>query len=420
MDNDRGEIKMRNIGNVSRFWYWLAIAGSAASSTAIAQSWSAPQVVGTVPYLTGGAAATNGSTSAVVFAAGVAAGNQYEIQAVVRSGASWGSPVVLEPQFLYAVSFSVAVAPNGDVLAAWRYDATTAADSGVVQVALYTAGHWAAPLTLSTSGLNGGVPSIAFDGQSLATVVWEQSTSSSSCALKAVRSTAAHAFGAAQSISSACYGFVNLAVNSGGQAVAVQGASGIRTGPIMAVSRDASGSWSTPVTLASSVYRQRQPKVGMGNEGTAVVVWLTNAGVSYANRSNGTWSAAAPLPGVLSGRAGGVSGVAVDASGNALATFTLTSLTPGVFATYKPVQGSWQASVELPAGPIPVKATPAGSFVVGSGGTVATRAAGSSSWTSTDFTNDTIVDVATGSGTAMVTLGGVAANSIAVSSEKVP
>jgi hypothetical protein len=411
---------MRDVDKVSRVIFLALAIWAAAGTTAVAQSWSPPQVVATVPYLTGGAVATNGSTSAVIFAAGVATYNQYEIQAVVRAGGVWGSPVVLEPQFLYAVNFSVAVAPNGDVLAAWRYDATTAADSGVDQVALYTAGHWGAPLTISTAGLNAGVPSIGFDGQSLATVVWEQTTSSSTCALKAIRSTAGHTFGAAQTIAGSCYGFVNLAVNSVGEAVATQGASGIKTGPIVAVSRGANGSWAAPVTLAASVYRQRQPKVGLGNEGTAVVVWLTNAGVSYANRSNGTWSAAAPLPGALPGRAGGISGVAVDAGGNALATFTLTSLTPGVFATYKPVQGSWQASVQLPAGPIPVKATPAGTFVVGSGSTVATRAGGSSSWTSTEFTNDSIVDVAAGTGTAIVTLGGVAPNSIAVSTEKVP
>ena len=411
---------MRAIGRVSRGFCLVVTIWAAAGPSVAAPSWSPPEVVATVPYLTGGAAATNGSTSAVVFATGVATLNQFEIQAVVRTGSAWGSPAVLETPYLYAVNFTVAVAPNGDVLAAWRYDATTAADSGVAQVALYTAGHWGAPLTISTAGQNPGMPSIAFDGQSLATVVWEQNTSSSTCALKAIRSNAGHTFGAAQTIAGTCYGFVNLAVNSVGQAVVTQGASGIKTAPIVAVSRDANGVWAAPVTLATSVYRQRQPKVGLGNEGTAVVVWLTNAGVSYASRSNGTWSAAAPLPGVLAGRAGGVSGVAVDAGGNALATFTLTSLTPGVFATYRPVNGSWQASVQLPAGPIPVRSTPAGTFVVGSGSTVATRAAGSSSWTSTEFTNDSVVDVAAGSGTAIVTLAGVAPNSIAVSTEKVP
>ena len=295
-----------------------------------------------------------------------------------------------------------------------------AADSGVAQVAFYTAGHWGAPLTISTAGLNAAMPSIAFDGQSQATVVWEQRTSSSTCAMKALRGNAGHAFGAPQSISGACYGSVDLSVDSLGRAVAVQGASGILTGPIVAVSRDANGIWAAPATLASSVYRQRQPQVGLGNGGTAVVVWLTRGGVSYATLSNGTWSAAAPLPGVLSGRAGGVAGVAVDGSGNAVATFTLTSLTPGVFATYKPVNGPWQAPVKLSAGPVPGKASPAGTFIVGSGSTVSIRTAGSANWTSTSFANGTIVDVAAGPGAAIVTLGGVAPDSIAVSTAVVP
>jgi len=387
---------------------------------AAAQTWSAPRVVASVPYLTGGAVSTNGSTSAVIFAAGVATDNLFEVQAVVGTGGSWGSPAALAPQFQFAEDFTIAVAPNGDVLAAWRYDATTAADSGVAQVAFYTAGHWGAPLTLSTTGLNAGMPSIAFDGQSQATVAWEQNTSSTTCVLKALRGSAGHGFGAAQTISSACYGSVDLAVNATGQAVAVQGEPGIRTGPIVAVSRDANGSWAAAVTLATSVYRQRQPKVGLGNDGSAVVVWLTRGGVSYAARSSGAWSAAAPLPGVLAGRAGGIAGVAVDASGNAVATFDLTSGTPGVFATYRPVNGAWQAPVNIPAGPVPVKVSPAGTFVVGSGSIVATRLAGSSKWTSSTFANGSIVDVAAGPGLAIVTLSGIAPDSIAVSTAAAP
>jgi hypothetical protein len=91
---------------------------------------------------------------------------------------------------------------NGTNVAAWRYDATTAADSGVAQVAFYTAGHWGAPLTISASGFNARMPSVAFDGQRQATVVWEQNTTSSACALKALRGAAGHGFAAAQTISS--------------------------------------------------------------------------------------------------------------------------------------------------------------------------------------------------------------------------
>jgi len=413
-------MEMHDIGKYAKALAPVLAIFAAASGPAAAQTWSSPQVVGSVPYLTGGAVATNGNTSAVVFAAGVATDNMFEVQAVVRSGGTWGPRVALSPQFQFAENFTVAVAPNGDVLAAWRYDATMATDSGVAQVAFYTAGHWSAPLTISTAGLNAGIPSIAFDGQSQATVVWEQNTTSTTCVLKALRGDAGHGFGAAQTISSTCYRYVDLAVNSIGQAVAVQGAPGITTGPVVAISRDANGTWAAPVTLAASVYRQRQPQVGLGNEGTAVVVWLTRGGVSYATRSNGNWSAAAPLPGVLAGRAGGVSGVAVDGNGNAVATFTLTSGTPGVFATYRPVSGTWQAPVQLPAGPVPLKASPAGTFIVGSGSTVATRLAGSSIWKSTSFSNDSIVDVAAGPAVAIVTLAGVAPDSIAVSTAATP
>src|SRR5882672_8762600 len=403
---------------VHRFRNALALIAAilaAVSGPAAAQTWTSPQVVGSVPYLTDGAVATNGNTSAVVFAAGVATDNMFEVQTVVRSGGNWGPRIALAPQFQFAEDFTVAVAPNGDALAAWRYDATMAADSGVAQVAFYTGGHWGAPVTISTAGLNAGMPAVAFDGQSQATIVWEQNTTSTTCALKAVRGDAGHGLGVAQTISNTCYGFVDLAVNSVGLAVAVSGASGIKTGPILAIARDANGSWSAPVTLAASAYRQRQPQVGMGNNGTSVVVWLTRGGVSYAVRSNGSWTSAAPLPGVPSGRAGGVAGVAVDANGNAIATFVLTSLTPGVFAAYRPVNGSWQAPVQIPAGPVPLRASPAGTFVVGSGSTVATRLAGSSTWKSTNFASGSIVDVAAGPGLAIVTLAGIAPDSIAVS-----
>jgi hypothetical protein len=110
----------------------------------------------------------------------------------------------------------------------------------------------------------------------------------------------------------------------------------------------------------------------------------------------------------------------VDATGNAVATFTLTSGTPGVFATYRPVNGTWQTPVQLTAGPIPIKASPAGTFVVGSGSTLATRVAGSSNWTSTTLASGQVVDVAAGPGQAIATLAGVAADSIAVTTAVAP
>jgi len=51
---------------------------------------------------------------------------------------------------------------------------------------------------------------------------------------------------------------------------------------------------------------------------------------------------------------------------------------------------------------------------------VATRLAGSSTWKSTNFASGSIVDVAAGPGLAIVTLAGIAPDSIAVSTAAVP
>jgi hypothetical protein len=215
------------------------------------------------------------------------------------------------------------------------------------------------------------------------------------CALKARTGSAASGFGAAQTISNAttCYGLAKLDVNSGGEAVAIEGATGILTGAVIAISRSLTGTWGTPVTVAPSAYRQNNPNVGLGNEGTAVVVWRTRSGVSYAVRSGGTWSAAAPLP-VLVGQAGGSTGVAVDGAGNAVAIFTQVTISPGTYATYRPVGGTWQTKVQLSSG-VPVAATPAGTFVA-SGTTVSTRLAGTSNWTTHTFSGTATVNAGPG------------------------
>jgi hypothetical protein len=139
--------------------------------------------------------------------------------------------------------------------------------------------------------------------------------------------------------------------------------------------------------------------VGLGNDGTAVAVWLINGNVRYAVKANGVWSAAAPLPGVA-GTAGGAADVAVDGKGNAVATFQQVAIAPGTYATYRPVGGSWQTKVPLSSG-VQIVATPAGTFVAG-GTTVSTRLAGSSTWSTTTFANPAIVNAAPGQAIAVL------------------
>jgi len=377
---------------------------------ASAQLWSTPKVVANGSAF---AVANNGAGSAAILFG--------TLSAVVQTSGTWGSPVVLSSLGPYGSgSGNVAVAPNGNVLATWSYRATNTYTPNTAQAAFFTGGHWGSTITISNNVYGNvysyGVPSIGFDGSSRATLVWEEITNPSpmTCAWKAVTGTAASGFGAAQTITSpgTCVGWSRIAVNRFGEAEVLTGVPGILSGAVVAIGREANGIWDAPVTIgASGVYRQRQPQVGLANDGSAVAVWLINGNVRYSVKSNGVWSAAAALPGVA-GTAGGAAGVAVDGNGNAIATFQQVVISPGTYATYRPAGGSWQTKVPLSSS-VQIVATPAGTFVAG-GTTVSTRLAGSSTWSTTTFANPAIVNAATGQAIAVM------APQVSVSTESVP
>jgi hypothetical protein len=377
---------------------------------ASAQIWSAPKVVANGA---GFAVSTNGTGAAAVLFG--------TLSAVVETGGVWGAPAVLSTLGPYGNgSGNLAVAPNGDVLAVWSYRTTNTYTPNTAQAAFFTGGHWKNPVTISSNvygNVNSfGVPSIGFDGASRAILVWEEITNPSpmTCALKSATATAAGGFGPAQTISNSgtCFGWTRIAVNQYGEAEVVEGVPGILSGAVVAIGRESNGIWDAPVTIgASGVYRQRQPQIGLGNNGTAVAVWLINGNVRYAVKSNGVWSAAAALPGVA-GTAGGAAGLAVDGNGNAVATFQQVSIAPGTYATYRPAGGSWQTKVPLKSS-VQIVATPAGTFVAG-GTTVSTRLAGSSTWTTATFANPAIVNAAPVQAIAVL------APQVSISTEAIP
>jgi hypothetical protein len=239
-----------------------------------------------------------------------------------------------------------------------------------------------------------------------------------------VTATASSGFGAAQTISTAatCFGWTRLAVDSSGRALVVEGVPGILSGAIVAIDRDAGGTWSAPITVAAAgVYRQRQPKVGLAADGSAVLVWLTNGSVRYSVRSGGAWSTPAVLP-VLVGGAGGAADVAVDGAGNAVAVFSQTGIGAGGYSTYRPAgaASAWQPKVALPSGSaLQVVASPGGTFVVG-GQTVSTRLGGSSTWSQHTFAVASSTLVAASPGTAMAILEGTSTNQLESSMATVP
>ena len=84
----------------------------------------------------------------------------------------------------------------------------------------------------------------------------------------------------------------------------------------------------------------------------------------------------------------------MDGSGNAVAAFQQVSISPGTYATYRPVGGSWQTKVQLNSS-TQIVATPAGTFVAG-GITVSTRLAGTSNWNQHTFSDVAKVNAAPG------------------------
>ena len=369
-----------------------------------AQTWSAPQLV------------ENGGGAAISVNANGTEAVIYGGLASVKTNGVWDTPVLLGSG---SPASNIKVAPNGDVLAIWSFHTSNTYVPVEAQAAFFSNGRWGPTMTLTTNEFgdvyNYGPPSIGFDGNSQATVVWEENNGST-CSVEAITGSASAGFGSRQTISneSACQGWTQLAVNHSGQAVMVTGVPGILSGPVVAISRDASGVWSAPVTLEAEQYRQRQPRIGLGDDGTAVAVWTQRTADSYAVRTpNGVWSAAAVLPGVHA--ITNTSYVAVDGHGNAVVAYEQYQLLAGLLVQYRSSGGSWGTAVLLEGGgPVGEAATPAGTFVVASGGAVYTLLPGASTWNKTSFS--TVLNVAAAPGIAMAAV----APQISVSTAAVP
>jgi len=370
-----------------------------------AQTWSSPVLVEN-----GGGAAVSANangTEAVIYAG----------LATVKSNGVWGTPVPLGSG---SPASDIKVAPNGDVLAIWSFRTSNTYVPVEAQAAFFSGGRWGPTWTITTSEFGNvysfGPPSIGFDGNSQATVVWEE-YNGSTCSVVAITGTAAAGFSSRQTLSneSTCQGWTQLAVNHTSQAVVVIGVPGILSGPVVAISRGADGTWHPPVTLETQQYRQRQPRIGLGDDGTAVAVWTQRTTDSYAVRSpSGSWSAAAVLPGVSA--ITNTSYVAVDGKGNAVVAYEQYQLPAGLLALRRPGGGSWGSPelLESNAGPAGEAATPAGTFVVASGDAVYTLLPGASTWNKASFS--TVYKVAAAPGIAVAAV----APQVSVSTAPVP
>ena len=389
------------------------------------QNWSAPQVFPTNTFATAPSVSVNATGTAALIWADGPINNSMQVHAAVRQNGAWGTPAQLSSAGLFISGVRIAVAPNSDVLAVWRSGFMPYA----VTAAFYSHGTWNTPAVISTPGLDAGMPEFAFDSQSNATLVWEQRTGGTQCVTQAIVGTVA-GFGPPQTVLNACYGAISLAVNSSGQAMVVSGAPANQSGPVIAVDRNAGGVWGTPVTVASTQYRQRMPQVGLGDEGTAVVVWSQRSMAAYAKRSPaGSWFPATPL---FTNNYGGTVTVAVDSFGNAVASFNKwvdngQGIVYPAFASYMPARlPLWMPPTQIVADTtwLKVAASPRGSFVVAWSNAftngASTRSATLPIWKNATLGQASLFDVAAAPGTAILAWGGDMSQRINVSTETVP
>src|SRR5215472_12641151 len=109
--------------------------------------------------------------------------------AAVKTGGVWKTPVLLGSG---SPASDIKVAPNGDVLAIWSFRTSNTYVPVEAQAAFFSGGRWGPTWTITTSQYgnvyNFGPPSIGFDGNNQATVVWEE-YNGSTCSVVTVTGT---------------------------------------------------------------------------------------------------------------------------------------------------------------------------------------------------------------------------------------
>ncbi len=284
-------------------------------------------------------------------------GSDFVIEAAVTQASSgvWGPAVQLSPAGSSVSHPSVALDQQGDATVVWRqYDhigepvVQTVSSSGPVANA-----GWQAPVVISGTGeAVEGEPEVALDAQGDAVAVWQRRGGGSGVAVVGTTRPGDNgSWRAPVQLSSGDgpAGHPSVAVDANGQAVAVWEAQTAEEVNVQAaVGSVTLGAWQAAVKLATTS-RERarecpsapyadcpaprptaEPQVAVDGPGDAIAVWLNSSGstqgiVEAALRPSGAnaWQ----KPASLSGATANGPRVALDAYGDAVATWVTVSAT---------------------------------------------------------------------------------------------
>lgn len=257
-----------------------------------------------------------------------------QVQARFYANGAWGAPVVLSQATLGVASPTVALADDGKAVVGWIQ--TQGSGTSSLEAAFLANGSWSLPVMVSNASITVASPKVGLSGSGQATLAWsEVDGTGTQCAIQAATGSVAGGWSQPQTLANACHSFVSLSVNAAGEAVAGWGDINYLTGAgVYVATRDTAGTWTGVTELAPPQYRQYLPSFSMGEDGTAVAVWVnTYTGLMYSRKRPGAnWSAAGTAYAGMSNIAS-LSDVTVDGQGNATAVFlTWTMLPTGAIA----------------------------------------------------------------------------------------
>lgn len=271
------------------------------------------------------------------------------IKASVRPASSgkWETPVALST-YKIAYEPQVAIDAEGEAVVVW-HASENLGTSYIVQAATGSAstGKWQKAVNISPEeGLASG-PRVAVDATGQAVVVWRAAGSSDT--IEAAVGSVKGEWQKSAEISDSLPG-VNapqVTIDSAGDAVAVwEGYNGEHE-YIQASSRPPVGVWQTPVTLSNTSQEAGLPSVAADGSGDVLAVWANRTeGVVQSvmgSAASGTWQKAVNVSATGSGIEYRQVALAVNARGNAIASWENTVPSDvGEAAEGSAVTGQWQ------------------------------------------------------------------------------
>jgi hypothetical protein len=326
-----------------------ASAASAAPSWLSAQAISAPAATSYAPKV-----AMDPAGDSVAVWESDENGEEGIVAATRPAGGSWGAPVTLRsaPAGIAIYSVTVAIAANGAATAAWEVQPGGAPYLEAASMA--PGGSWSEPTLISTPGNPANDPRLAVDSAGDVTAVWHEFSEGSVVVMAATRAAGGTWTSPRQlSPPHESAELPVVAVDDQGDAVIVW--TGILH--ISAVTRSRGGAWSEPVELTPAGELVRPPDVAMNAAGEAVAVWSLDEGAHYVAQARamspaGTWGPKADLSdGTFDAEE---AQVGLDSTGEAIAIWRHSTGSLGVIeGAIRPSGSAWGAAAPLtPAGQV--------------------------------------------------------------------